>query len=194
MPTTMAPQLAAPQPPGRSFGWVDVLVVTGLLGLLWTALHFGHGMLVHFDAGAMPALDPSPAAIPYYAGRTLLRMWIAFACSLCFAVTVGYVAARHRTARMFILPALDVLQSVPVLGFLSATVTAFMALFPGSLLGVECAAIFAIFTGQVCRSSPSLRQRIPQCLSAPPDPLHSMFQAACRPLWLAASRATSFLA
>src|SRR6202012_205452 len=51
-------------------------------------------------------------------------------------------------ARMFILPALDVLQSVPVLGFLSATVTGFMALFPGSLMGVECAAIFAIFTGQ----------------------------------------------
>ena len=76
-------------------------------------------------------------------------MWIAFAFSLLFTLTVGYAAAKNRTARAFILPALDVLQSVPVLGFLSATVAGFMALFPGSLLGVECASIFAIFTGQV---------------------------------------------
>ncbi|HUP08905.1 MAG TPA: ABC transporter permease subunit, partial [Caldimonas sp.] len=73
----------------------------------------------------------------------------AFAFSLAFAIGTGYAAAKSRRARAFILPALDVLQSVPVLGFLSATVTGFMALFPGSLLGVECASIFAIFTGQV---------------------------------------------
>ncbi len=120
-----------------------------LLGLLWSALHFGRGMLVHFDAAAMPQVDPSASQIPYYAGRTLLRMWIAFSFSLLFAVGTGYLAANNKKARAFILPALDVLQSVPVLGFLSATVTGFMALFPGSLLGVECAAIFAIFTGQV---------------------------------------------
>ena len=133
----------------RSFGWVDGLVMLALLGLLWSALHFGKGMLVHFDPATVPQIDSSPSQIPYYAGRTLLRMWIAFCFSLCFAVATGYMAAKNLTARAFILPALDVLQSVPVLGFLSATVTAFMALFPGSLLGVECAAIFAIFTGQV---------------------------------------------
>jgi NitT/TauT family transport system permease protein len=133
----------------RSFGWVDGLVMLALLGLLWSALHFGKGMLVHFDPATVPQIESSPSQIPYYAGRTLLRMWIAFCFSLCFAVATGYMAARNLTARAFILPALDVLQSVPVLGFLSATVTAFMALFPGSLLGVECAAIFAIFTGQV---------------------------------------------
>ncbi|WP_043818502.1 ABC transporter permease subunit, partial [Rubrivivax gelatinosus] len=143
-----AAQLAV-TPPGRRFGWVDALVLLALIGLLWSALHVGRGMLVHFDAATMPALDPSPAAIPAYAARTLLRMWIAFGCSLLFAVAVGYLAAKNRVARALILPALDVLQSVPVLGFLSATVTGFMALFPGSLLGVECASIFAIFTSQV---------------------------------------------
>ena len=76
-------------------------------------------------------------------------MWIAFGFSLFFAIALGYLAAKNLAARAVILPALDVLQSVPVLGFLSATVAGFMALFPGSLLGVECAAIFAIFTGQV---------------------------------------------
>lgn len=143
-----APQLTVTEE-RRAFGWVDALVMLALLGLFWSALHFGKGMLVHFDPAAVPQVDNSPGLIPYYAGRTLMRMWIAFGFSLFFAISVGYLAAKNRTARAFILPALDVLQSVPVLGFLSATVTGFMALFPGSLLGVECAAIFAIFTGQV---------------------------------------------
>jgi NitT/TauT family transport system permease protein len=146
--TTIAPQLAVKTEP-RFFSWIDAVVLAALLGLLWSALHFGKGMLVHFDARAMPAVDASPSAIPAYAGRTLLRMWIAFGFSLVFAIGTGYLAAKSTRARTFILPALDVLQSVPVLGFLSATVTGFMALFPGSLLGVECASIFAIFTGQV---------------------------------------------
>ena len=131
------------------FGWIDALVLLAVMGLLWSAMHFGRGMLVDFDPASAPRLDATPSQIPYYAGRTLLRMWIAFSFSLFFAVSLGYLAAKNRLARSIILPALDVLQSVPVLGFLSATVAGFMALFPGSLLGVECAAIFAIFTGQV---------------------------------------------
>jgi len=130
-------------------GWVDALVLLTLFGLLWSVLHFGHGMLVAFNPAAAPDLDVSTSQIPYYAGRTLLRMWIAFCFSLFVAISLGYIAAKNAAARAVILPALDVLQSVPVLGFLSATVAGFMALFPGNLLGVECAAIFAIFTGQV---------------------------------------------
>jgi NitT/TauT family transport system permease protein len=148
MKTTTAPQLEVREAQ-RGFSWIDGVVLLGLLTLLWTALHFGKGMLVRFDASAQPQIDTSVSVIPYYAGRTLLRMWIAFAFSLLFAIATGYLAAKNLKARAVILPALDVLQSVPVLGFLSATVTAFMALFPGSLLGVECASIFAIFTGQV---------------------------------------------
>ena len=142
------PQFTAAEHRGR-FGWLDVVILAGLFGLFWSVLHFGGGMLVQFDEKAMPPLETGVWSIPYYAGRTLLRMWIAFGCSLIFTFSVGYAAAKSRVARAFILPAIDVLQSVPVLGFLSATVTGFMALFPGSLLGVECASIFAIFTGQV---------------------------------------------
>jgi len=143
-----SPQLAveAVQP---SFTKADGIVLLAIFGLLWSVMHFGQGMLVTFDPAKMPALDTSTSQIPYYAGRTLLRMWIAFGFSLLFAISLGYLAAKSTLARTFILPALDVLQSVPVLGFLSATVAGFMALFPGSLLGVECASIFAIFTGQV---------------------------------------------
>ena len=143
-----SPQLSIPSEQ-RAFGWIDAAVMLALFSLLWSALHFGKGMLVHFDDTVVLQIDSSPSQIPYYAGRTLLRMWIAFSFSLFFAILTGYLAAKSKTARAFILPALDILQSVPVLGFLSATVVGFMALFPGSLMGVECAAIFAIFTGQV---------------------------------------------
>jgi NitT/TauT family transport system permease protein len=76
-------------------------------------------------------------------------MWIAFGFSLLFTFSVGYAAAKNKVARMIILPFLDIMQSVPVLSFLTITITFFIGLFPGSLLGVECASIFAIFTGQV---------------------------------------------
>jgi len=133
----------------RSFTWVDFVILIGVFGFAWTVLHFGKGMIVHFDENQSPAISTDIRNIPYYAGRTVLRMWIAFGFSLLFTFGVGYAAAKSRVARAIILPALDILQSVPVLGFLSITVTGFMGLFPGSLLGVEFASIFAIFTGQV---------------------------------------------
>jgi NitT/TauT family transport system permease protein len=133
----------------KGFSWIDIIVLVGVLGLLWSVQHFGRGMIVHFDESKSTEISTDIRQIPYYAGRTLLRMWMAFGCSLLFTFGVGYAAAKNRLARSIILPALDILQSVPVLGFLSITVTGFMALFPGSLFGVECASIFAIFTGQV---------------------------------------------
>jgi NitT/TauT family transport system permease protein len=132
-----------------SLGWTDGVLLLGLFGILWSVLHFGRGMIVHFDENTAPPLSMDVWNIPYYAGRTVLRMWIAFGFSMLFTMVVGYVACKSRVLRPFILSSLDVLQSVPVLGFLSITVTGFIALFPGSLMGVECASIFAIFTGQV---------------------------------------------
>jgi NitT/TauT family transport system permease protein len=143
-----ATQLGAPEI-RRAFSWVDLVILLSVFGLAWTILRFGQGMTVHFDEGRPPDISTDIRNIPYYAGRTVLRMWVAFGFSLLFTFAVGYAAAKNRVARSIILPALDILQSVPVLGFLSITVTGFMALFPGSLLGVECASIFAIFTGQV---------------------------------------------
>jgi NitT/TauT family transport system permease protein len=143
------PSIFAAREESTSFGWVDVVLLLAIFGLLWSVLHVGRGMLVHFDESQLPQLSSRLGDIPSYAARTVLRMWIAFVFSLLFTLIVGYAAAKNRTARAVILPALDVLQSVPVLGFLSATVAGFMALLPGSLLGVECASIFAIFTGQV---------------------------------------------
>lgn len=143
-----ATQLGVPEVK-RTFTWVDAVVLTAVFGLCWSVFHFGSGMTVQFDVSRSPEISTDIRNIPYYAARTLLRMWIAFGFSLIFTFSVGYAAAKNRIARSIILPALDILQSVPVLSFLTITVTGFVALFPGSLLGVECASIFAIFTGQV---------------------------------------------
>jgi NitT/TauT family transport system permease protein len=132
----------------RSLSWVDLLIFVGILGLLWSTLHFGVGMMVHFDAKAQSLpISTDLRNIPYYAGRTLLRMWIAFAFSLAFTFAVGYVAAKNEVARAIILPFMDIMQSLPVLTFLTIMLSFFVSLFPGSLLGVECASVFAIFTG-----------------------------------------------
>ncbi|GGL51432.1 ABC transporter permease [Sporolactobacillus putidus] len=131
------------------FGWADLLVIFLLLSLLYLLTQLGSGMHAPFSPQQQTSLSLDPKWLPYYAGRSLLRMFIAFAASLIFTFIYGRIAAYNRTAEKIMIPAIDILQSVPVLGFLSATVLAFMALFPGSLLGVEFASIFAIFTGQV---------------------------------------------
>src|SRR5258708_6406427 len=89
-----------------------------------------------------------PANLPEYALRTTLRMFGAILASLVFTFVVGTLAAKSRKAELIIVPALDILQSVPILGFLTFTVIFFLRLFPGNQLGAECAAIFAIFTSQ----------------------------------------------
>jgi NitT/TauT family transport system permease protein len=101
-----------------------------------------------------------PAWLPYYAMRTTLRMFAALLASLAFTLVIATLAARSRRAGQIILPALDILQSVPILGFLTFTVTFFMGLFPGRILGVECAAVFAIFTSQAWNMAFSFYQSL----------------------------------
>ncbi len=133
---------------GRIPGWIDLAVIGLVFALLWMVVNLGGGMGVRFDELHPPELSLDVRMIPYYTGRTVLRMFIAFGASLLFTFVYGYVAAKSHRARLVMLPVIDILQSVPVLAFLSITVTGFIALFPGSLLGVECASIFAIFTAQ----------------------------------------------
>jgi NitT/TauT family transport system permease protein len=148
--TTRAYPETTTQQSGRGWrsGWIDAIVLLAVFGLLWLIVALAGDMQARFDELAPPALSLDVAMIPYYTARTVLRMFIAFAASLLFTFVYGYVAAKSSSARKVMLPLLDILQSVPVLGFLSITVTGFLALFPGSLLGVECASIFAIFTAQ----------------------------------------------
>ncbi|MFX6330701.1 sulfonate ABC transporter permease, partial [Acinetobacter baumannii] len=89
-------------------------------------------------------LDPS--YLPYYLLRTILRMFTALGFSLIFSLVFAAIAAKYAAAEKIMIPTLDILQSVPILGFQAIAIAPFIALFPGNLLGVECAAIFAIFT------------------------------------------------
>ncbi|TPG54089.1 ABC transporter permease [Sphingomonas glacialis] len=100
--------------------------------------------------------------LPRYALLTTLRLFAALAASFVFTLVAATAAAKSRRAELVIIPALDILQSVPVLGFMTFTVTAFMGLFPGSRVGVECAAIFAIFTSQAWNMAFSLYQSLRQ--------------------------------
>jgi NitT/TauT family transport system permease protein len=128
----------------------DAAVLLGVLTLLYLIAQVGSGALVSFQPPTnVPEISLDPANLPYYAGRSTLRMFIALGASLIFTLVYGYVAAKSRRAERVLIPLLDVLQSVPILGFLSITVTGFIALFPGSLIGLEMASIFAIFTSQV---------------------------------------------
>ena len=107
-----------------------------------------------------PLTSLSPGLLPLYALRTTLRMLAALAVSFVFTLVYATLAAKSRRAAMVLIPILDILQSVPVLGFISFTVTFFLALFPGQELGAELACVFAIFTGQAWNMTFSLYQSL----------------------------------
>lgn len=143
------------------FSLADVAVILGTLVLLALIARIGAGTLVSFQPpDVVPGIDLEPRNLPYYAGRSTLRMFIALFFSTLFTLIYGYIAANSRRAERVMIPLLDILQSVPVLGFLSITVTGFIALFPGSLLGLEAASIFAIFTSQVWNMTFSFYQSL----------------------------------
>jgi NitT/TauT family transport system permease protein len=125
---------------------LDVAVGLAVLLLIYLVLRVGAGARAPLHHAT--TINTSPSQLPYYAARSLLRMFIALFLAYVFSFGYAYLAARNMRARRVLIPALDILQSVPVLGFLAITVTFFTGLFRGSELGLECAAIFAVFTSQ----------------------------------------------
>ena len=125
----------------------------------FAAIAFGAMQMTRpFVLGQATPISLDPWHLPYYLLRTILRMFTALACALVFSFIFAAVAAKYRTAEKFMVPLLDILQSVPILGFQAIAIAPFIALFPGNLLGVECAAIFAIFTSQAWNMAFSLYQ------------------------------------
>lgn len=130
---------------GKLWDWALLPIVLALFVLL----AYGASQMAHpYQLGQTLPLSLDPAYLPYYLLRTTMRMFIALGLALVFSCLFAALTVRYRVAEKVLVPLLDVLQSIPILGFLSITVTAFIAMFPGNLLGVECAAIFAIFTSQ----------------------------------------------
>jgi len=94
-------------------------------------------------------ISQSPRSLPLYALYSLVRILVAYALSLTFALAYGYAAAKSKRAELVLIPLLDILQSIPVLSFLPGVMLAMVALFPSRQLGVELGSIILIFTGQV---------------------------------------------
>ena len=140
---TGLPPPPAPNRPGLRIG--DAFVAIGLAAILYLGVQLAVGAPT-LVAG--PEISLSPAALPYYSLRSLVRMTAAYLLSLAFTLVYGYAAARSRRAEAVLVPILDVLQSVPILSFLPIVLLAMVAIFPEGL-GVELAAIVLIFTSQV---------------------------------------------
>jgi NitT/TauT family transport system permease protein len=125
----------------------DVLMFGAAIALFYAIVMVGKAWLGPFTPEI--EISRSPWALPAYAGYSLLRIGLAYLCSLIFTLVYGYIAAYNPRAERFMIPLLDVLQSIPVLSFLPPVMIAMVALFPGRQLGVEAGAILLIFTGQV---------------------------------------------
>ncbi len=138
----------------------DLLALALIFAAFIAASHLSSGLTLPIAAPELTVTSLDYAHLPYYAMRTTLRMFAAMAASLVFTFTYATLAAKSRRAELVLIPLLDVLQSVPILGFLSFTVTFFLGLFPGSILGAECAAIFAIFTSQAWNMAFSFYQSL----------------------------------
>lgn len=126
----------------------DVLILFIFISVLFALGWTSQQMATPYELGKPIDISLSYEVLPSYALRTVLRMFIALAISLLFTLIFGAWAAKSRRAEEVIVPAVDVLQSVPVLSFLSITIVGFIRLFPNSQLGPECASIFAVFTAQ----------------------------------------------
>jgi len=125
----------------------DLVMFSAGLALFYGVVEVGRQWLG--PATSHVEISRSLSALPVYAGYSLLRIALAYVLSLIFAVVYGYIAAYRPRAERFMIPLLDVLQSIPVLSFLPGVMLAMAALFPGRQLGVELGAVLLIFTGQV---------------------------------------------
>jgi NitT/TauT family transport system permease protein len=157
MSTTVA---IAGRPARRMPNAWDALAMVCVMAALVAVARAAKGALVPISMLGNPEISLDPWNLPAYGLRTTLRMFAALAASLLFTFTYAPLAAKSRRAGLIMIPVLDVLQSVPILGFLTFTTAFFMSLFPGRVVGLELAAIFAIFTSQAWNMAFSFYQSL----------------------------------
>jgi NitT/TauT family transport system permease protein len=138
----------------------DVVALVLVIGAMVLIVYGGEQTILPLTALDVAPVSLDPSNLPAYALRTTLRMLLAIVCSIVFTFLYAALAAKSRRAEMVLVPLLDILQSVPILGFLTFTVVFFMNLFPGRVLGAELACVFAIFTSQAWNMTFSMYQSI----------------------------------
>ncbi|MDD2703910.1 MAG: ABC transporter permease subunit [Acidocella sp.] len=149
--------LAGRRLPNRWDGAALLLV----MGLLIALVDVGRGTIsTPIAAIQNTTIHLDPSYLPYYALRSTARMFAALFFSLLFTFTYATLAAKSRRAGMVLVPILDILQSVPILGFLTFTTVFFMGLFPGKVMGAELASVFVIFTSQAWNMAFSFYQSL----------------------------------
>src|SRR5271156_3295905 len=140
-------------------GW-DLLAAVLVLGFIIAFADVSRSLVHPLSSISGNYLKLNPIDLPGYALRTGLRMLIALGVSLVFTFTYATWAAKSPRAGSLLVPLLDILQSVPILGFLSVTVVWFLSLSPGRIFGAELACVFAIFTGQAWNMAFSFYQSL----------------------------------
>jgi NitT/TauT family transport system permease protein len=140
--------------PMRRRLWIDALLALGLCAALFGLLQFAR----EWRGVPRPAIeiDLSPRALPVYTFFSMVRGLVAYVFSLAFTLVYAFWAAKDPRAERLLVPLLDILQSIPVLGFMPGLVLALVALFPHSNVGLELAAVIMIFTGQAWNMTFSL--------------------------------------
>jgi NitT/TauT family transport system permease protein len=140
----------APRPAGSRWAWaflIDLAVFAAVFAAIFGLFSIGRSWFGPVRVAA--AISQNPRSLPLYALYSLVRILVAYALSLVFALVYGYAAAKSRRAEFVLIPLLDILQSIPVLSFLPGVMLAMVALFPSRQLGVELGSVILIFTGQV---------------------------------------------
>ena len=138
----------------------DAVALILVIGAMVLLAYGGEQTTLPLSALEVTPVSLDPRNLPYYALRTTMRMLLAIVCSTIFTFVYSAIAAKSRRAEMVLIPLLDILQSVPILGFLTFTVVFFLNLFPGQVLGAELACVFAIFTSQAWNMTFSMYQSI----------------------------------
>src|SRR3984893_4110252 len=136
----------------------DLVALILVIGAMVLIVYGGEQTTLPLSARDVAPVTRDPPNLPLYALRTTLRMLLAIVCSIVFTFLYAALAAKSRRAEMVLIPLLDILQSVPILGFLTFTVVFFLNLFPGSVFGAELACVFAIFTSQAWNMTFSMYQ------------------------------------
>ena len=142
--------LTVKRPLGARWSWaflIDIAVFLVVFAGIFGIYAIGRAWLGPVQPQA--EISQNPRVLPLYALYSLVRLSVAYALSLAFALAYGYIAASSRRAEVIMVPLLDILQSIPVLSFLPGVMLAMVAIFPYRQIGVELGSILLIFTGQV---------------------------------------------
>jgi NitT/TauT family transport system permease protein len=138
----------------------DAVALILVIGAMVLIVYGGEETTLPLSTLDVTPVSLDPSNLPHYALRTTMRMLLAIVCSIIFTFVYAALAAKSRRAEMVLIPLLDILQSVPILGFLTFTVVFFLNLFPGQVFGAELACVFAIFTSQAWNMTFSMYQSI----------------------------------